>query len=164
LEAAEVELTQARVEQFKPDFDDISRSALRHIHRFLFQDVHEWAGELLAVDISKGSPRFANVSRVEPEAEKLFRQMTQENYLVDLPREKFVSRLAHYYSELNVASFRDGNGRAQRLLFESSLYECRLPGALGADRADGVAGGEHRLLQLPLEPPLDLLDRVLMPI
>ncbi|MGH8855303.1 MAG: putative adenosine monophosphate-protein transferase Fic [Telluria sp.] len=119
LEAAEVELTEDRIEQFNPDFNNISLSALCDIHRFLFQDVYEWAGELRTVDISKGSTRFANVSRVEPEAEKLFWQLAQENYLVDLPREQFVARLAHYYCELNVIHpFRDGNGRAQRLLFE----------------------------------------------
>jgi cell filamentation protein len=56
LEAAEVELTQARIEQFKPDFDNISLSALRDIHHFLFQDVYAWAGELRTVDISKGRP------------------------------------------------------------------------------------------------------------
>jgi cell filamentation protein len=102
LEEAEVELTQARIEHFEPDFDNISLSALRGIHRYLFQDVYHWAGELRTVDISKGSTRFANASRVEPEADKLFRQLAQENYLVDLPREQFLVRLAHYYCELNV--------------------------------------------------------------
>lgn len=119
LEAAEIELTQARVEQLQPDFDSISLSALRDIHRFLFQDIYEWAGELRTIDISKGSTRFANVNRVEPEAKKLFRQLAQENYLVALPREQFVAKLAHYYCELNVVHpFLDGNGRAQRILFE----------------------------------------------
>ncbi|WP_313172461.1 putative adenosine monophosphate-protein transferase Fic [Massilia oculi] len=119
LEVAEVELTQTRIEQFEPDFDDISLSALRAIHRHLFQDVYRWAGELRTVDISKGGTRFANVTRIEPEANKLFRQLKEENYLVNSSRKSFVSRLAHYYSELNVIHpFRDGNGRAQRLLFE----------------------------------------------
>lgn len=116
---AEVELTQARIEQFDPDFDDISFAALRSIHRYLFQDIYQWAGELREVDISKGATRFANITRIEPEANKLFLQLAKENCLVGLPREKFVARLAHYYCELNVIHpFRDGNGRAQRLLFE----------------------------------------------
>lgn len=119
LEASEIELTQARIDQYEPDFDDISFPALRAIHHYLFQDLYDWAGELRTVDISKGSTRFANINRIEPEADKLFRQLAQEDYLAGLPREQFVARLAHYYCELNVIHpFRDGNGRAQRLMFE----------------------------------------------
>jgi cell filamentation protein len=102
LEAAEIELTQARIDQYEPDFDDISLPALRAIHFYLFQDLYDWAGEFRTVDISKGSTRFANVNRIESEADKLFRQLAQEDYLAGLPREQFVTRLAHYYCELNV--------------------------------------------------------------
>jgi cell filamentation protein len=130
LEAAEIELTQMRIEQFSPNFEDISFSALCAIHFFLFQDLYHWAGQLRTVDISKGNTRFANVSRIEPEANKLFQQLAQENYLQDLPKAQFIRRLAHYYSELNVIHpFRDGNGRAQRVLFEviciNAGYEIR---------------------------------------
>lgn len=119
LQKAEINLTQARLRQYEPDFDDISLAALKSIHFHLFQDLYDWAGELRAVDISKGATRFANVSRIEPEADKLFRQLSQENYLTGLPRPQYVARLAYYYSELNVVhAFRDGNGRAQRLMFE----------------------------------------------
>jgi cell filamentation protein len=55
LETAEIELTQARIEQYEPDFDDISLSTLWAIHFHLFQDIYEWAGQYRTVDISKGS-------------------------------------------------------------------------------------------------------------
>jgi len=119
LELAEVQATQTRIEQFEPDFDDISLSGLQAIHRHLFQDLYDWAGELRMVDVSKGSTRFANVTRIAPEADKLFRQLAEERHLVGLPHPQFISRLADYYCELNVIHpFRDGNGRSQRLLFE----------------------------------------------
>lgn len=165
LEAAEIELTQARIEQFEPDFDNISLSALRGIHRALFQDVYDWAGELRTVDISKGNTRFANVNRVGPEAEKLFQQLARENHLVDLPREQFVPRLAHYYCELNVVHpFRDGNGRAQRLLFEvisiNAGYLLRWEPIDRAEWLDANIAAYH----CRLEPLTALLDRVLTPI
>ena len=85
LEYAEIELTQARIEQFDPDFDNISLAALLGIHRYLFQDLYDWAGELREVDIRKGATRFANMTRIEPEAHKLFQQLAKEDYLVGLP-------------------------------------------------------------------------------
>lgn len=165
LEAAEIELTQARIDQYEPDFDDISLPALQAIHFYLFQDLYDWAGELRTVDISKDSTRFANVNRVEPEADKLFRQLAQEVYLVGLPREQFVTRLAHYYCELNVIHpFRDGNGRAQRLLFEvisiNAGFELRWEPIGRAEWVEAnIAAYNCRL-----GPLTSLLDRALTPI
>lgn len=165
LEAAEIVLTQARVDHFEPNFDNISLSALREIHFHLFQDIYTWAGDLRAVDISKGSTRFANVSRIEPEADKLFSQLEQENFLAALPRQQFVARLAHYYCELNVIHpFRDGNGRAQRLMFEviaiNAGFELRwAPIGRGEWLEANIAAYNCRLQSL-----IDLLDRALTPI
>jgi len=44
-----------------PSFD---LDYLRHLHRQLFCDVYDWAGELRHVDIAKGSTRFCNASRI----------------------------------------------------------------------------------------------------
>lgn len=165
LEFAEIELTQARIEQYEPNFDDISLAALRHIHFYLFQDIYVWAGHLRTVDIAKGGTRFANVIRIEPEAEKLFRQLEQESYLIGLPRDQAVARLAHYYCELNVVHpFRDGNGRAQRLLFEvisiNAGYALRWePIGRGEWLDANIAAFNGQLQSLT-----DLLDRALTPI
>ncbi len=165
LEAAEIELTQARIDQYEPNFDDISLPALRAIHFYLFQDLYDWAGELRMVDISKGNTRFANVSRIEPEADKLFRQLAQESFLIGLPRAQFVVRLAHYYCEFNVIHpFRDGNGRTQRLMFEvisiNAGFEIRWEPIGRAEWVDAnIAAYDCRLELLT-----GLLDRALAPI
>lgn len=165
LEAAEIELTQARIDQYEPDFDNISLQALRAMHGYLFQDLYDWAGALRTVDISKGSTRFATISRIEPEADKLFGQLAQENYLVGLPRTQFVARLAHYYCELNVIHpFRDGNGRAQRLLFE--VISINAGFALRWEPISRAEWVEANIAayQSNLEPLTGLLDRALTPI
>jgi cell filamentation protein len=165
LETAEIELTQARIGQYEPDFDDISLPALRAIHFQLFQDLYHWAGEIRTVDVSKGGTRFANVSRIEPEADKLFQQLAREAYLAGLPRDQFVARLAHYYSEFNVVHpFRDGNGRAQRLMFEllgiNAGYCLRWEPITRAEWVDAnIAAYNCRL-----EPLSRLLDRTLTPL
>ncbi len=121
LNQAEVEFTRLRLSQYDyPVFRDISLTTLKNIHFYLFQDIYDWAGELRIVDISKGNTRFATCDRIEPEAQKLFEQLKHEGYLKGLSRENFIARAAHYFCELNVIHpFREGNGRAQRLLFES---------------------------------------------
>jgi cell filamentation protein len=120
LEAAEVEFTKFRLLQLEhPVFTDLSLSTLKNIHFYLFQDIYDWAGEIRSVDIAKDRTRFATCSRVELEAQKLFQLLREEDFLRGLQRSDFVERLAFYFSELNVIHpFREGNGRAQRVLFE----------------------------------------------
>lgn len=120
LSAAEVEFTMLRLREYRyTSFNSFSFSSLKNIHFYLFQDLYAWAGETRTVDISKGGTRFATMSRVEPESTKLFDQMRREDFLTGLGNPEFFERLAHYFCELNVIHpFREGNGRAQRLLFE----------------------------------------------
>lgn len=92
---------------------------LQSLHQQLFGDVYEWAGELRSIDISKESTRFCNAGRIAPEGRKLFKKLQDENWLEGLSDENFINRLAEYYVEINMLHpFREGNGRAQRLLFE----------------------------------------------
>lgn len=121
LSEAEMAFTTLRLSQYDyPIFSDFSLQTLKNIHFYLFQDVYIWAGELRVVDISKGTSRFASCNRIEPEAQKLFTKLRCEKFLTGLAREDFIARAAYYFSELNVLHpFREGNGRAQRLLFES---------------------------------------------
>jgi cell filamentation protein len=89
---------------------------LKHIHRHLFQDVFDWAGEFRLVDISRGSSRFANFLLIESYLSKCLAQLSQEKWLVGLAPNEFTSRLAFYMGEINaVHPFREGNGRVQRL-------------------------------------------------
>ena len=92
---------------------------LKHLcamHRHLFQDVYDWAGEIRTVDISRGASRFANFNLIEAYLTGQLEGIAKENYLQDLVPDAFVLRLAHYLGEINAAHpFREGNGRVQRL-------------------------------------------------
>lgn len=92
---------------------------LKTIHHQLFKDLYSWAGELRTVDISKADTRFCNVQRIEKESEKIFAALKDENFLVDLNRDELTQKAAEYYGDINMLHpFREGNGRAQRILFE----------------------------------------------
>lgn len=89
------------------------------IHQLLFSDIYEWAGKVRTIDISKGNTRFCACRFIESESEKLLGRIAKDNFFNGLSKEELIPKLAEYYSELNVIHpFRDGNGRAQRVLFE----------------------------------------------
>ena len=59
------------------------------------------------------------MENIQREAEKLFNELEQEEFLCGLPFDTFIKRMAHYYCELNIIHpFREGNGRVQRIFFE----------------------------------------------
>jgi cell filamentation protein len=160
LTAAELTFTEYRIEEFVPNFDTFSLATLQSIHFFLFQDLYDWAGQLRTVDISKGNTLFANVRFFETEAHKLFRQLKQENFLNQLPENQFIQRLAHYYSELNVIHpFRDGNGRAQRILFEAIAINAGYEIHWQAIQTDEWLPANIAAFYCKLEPLTALLQR-----
>jgi len=86
------------------------------IHRHIFQDVYEWAGEIRTVDISRGSSRFCNALQIHSYSQSVFKALKSENYLTGLSTSATATRLAHYLSEINaIHPFREGNGRVQRI-------------------------------------------------
>lgn len=88
------------------------------IHRYLFQDVYDWAGEIRTVDISRGTSRFAKFDLIEGYLDQQLRGLAAENFLRNTEPDRFVARLAHYMGEINAAHpFREGNGRVQRLFW-----------------------------------------------
>lgn len=87
---------------------------LREVHRYLFQDVYDWAGEVRTVDIAKGN-LFCRSFAIETEAERIFGKLENEEYLRGLMIGELAKRLAYYFAEINALHpFREGNGRTQR--------------------------------------------------
>jgi cell filamentation protein len=88
---------------------------LQAIHRYLFGDQYEWAGQLRTVDIGKGGHLFAHHAHIANAAAPIFKRLAEERHLAGLAPAAFSDREAHYLGELNALHpFREGNGRAQR--------------------------------------------------
>ncbi|MDN7245058.1 Fic family protein [Planococcus shenhongbingii] len=93
----------------------VDMEAFLAIHQYILQDVYPFAGELRKEMISKGTSSFAHPKFIEPELHKIFAELAAEDYLKDLPRERFIQRLAYFLAELNALHpFREGNGRTVR--------------------------------------------------
>ena len=88
---------------------------LNKIHTYLFEDIYPFAGKYRNENIAKGVFRFAEYEYIEPELQKLMKQLKDENYLSNLSKNELAERLAYYLSELNVLHpYREGNGRTTR--------------------------------------------------
>lgn len=120
LEAAEREITHAalillREAPVQPSYD---LTHLCVIHRRVFGDIYDWAGQIRTVAISKRST-FCLPQHIQSSAAEIFRALHGENLLRSLNRDAFIERLAYYLGEINALHpFRDGNGRAQRAFVE----------------------------------------------
>uniref|UniRef100_UPI0035D13581 Fic/DOC family protein n=1 Tax=unclassified Bartonella TaxID=2645622 RepID=UPI0035D13581 len=88
---------------------------MKDIHKKLFGDVYEWAGEIRSIDITKGGSLFAYHHQIESYAPKITQQLAKEQYLRGLDADKFSQRAGYYMGEINALHpFREGNGRTQR--------------------------------------------------
>ena len=88
---------------------------LRSIHKYLFQDVFPWAGELRVVNISKGNSNFGPAMHIAGALDDSLGKLAREKLLVSLFATEFAERAAFYLGEINaIHPFREGNGRTQR--------------------------------------------------
>ena len=110
------------IEFSEPPYD---YAYLKYIHGVLFGDIYAWAGKERTIDLSKQDTRFCTVMRIETEANKIFSNLKNQNYFIEVPEDELIVQAANLYSELNaIHPFRDGNGRSQRILFEQIFLHC----------------------------------------
>ncbi len=95
----------------------------RAIHRFIFQDVYDWAGELRTINAPKieGSraTHFTPWRKIQAELHSVFDRLAADGLMRGSTRAQFVVKGAALLGELNhIHSFREGNGRAQKCFLE----------------------------------------------
>ena len=85
--------------------------SLKQIHKYLFEEIYEFAGSLRKVNIAKGNFRFTPIVYLE-ESIKNIERMPQSTY------EEIIEK----YVEMNIAHpFREGNGRSTRIWLDLIL-------------------------------------------
>ena len=130
LDKAESSLSFLRTSEMRerPVKGEFDLAHLQEIHKRLFGDVYDWAGQIRQVEIQKGNTAFALQTAIEGAARQLFALLAQEQQLHGLNIDEFSARAGHYLGEINVLHpFREGNGRTQRefmgQLVEASGYK-----------------------------------------
>ena len=99
----------------KPISEAFDFEHYKAIHRFLFEDIFEWAGTVRSVNLSNRGTFFVPAEEIEELGERIFNQIREENLFKSYPRKKFVQRIVQFNNDTNMLHpFREGNGRCQR--------------------------------------------------
>ena len=84
---------------------------LSQIHKYLFDEIYEFAGKIRTENISKSNFRFASAMYLKEALEKIDK-MPQSNF----------DEIIEKYIEMNIAHpFREGNGRSARIWLDMIL-------------------------------------------
>ena len=86
---------------------------LQAIHRYLFEDIYEFAGEIRKVNMAKGNFRFAPLMYLDAALENIDK----------MPQADF-DEIIEKYVEMNIVHpFREGNGRSARIWLDHMLKQ-----------------------------------------
>lgn len=129
LARAEATLTAARIYELAraPIAGGYDLAHLQAIHRYVFGDVYDWAGQLRTVSIGKGS-LFCLPQHLESFAVDIFGRLARTDHLRGVNRDEFVDQAAALLADINALHpFREGNGRTQRVFLGQLARETGYP-------------------------------------
>ena len=122
-------------------------STLQAIHKYLFEDVYDFAGKLRTVNAAKGNFRFAPLMYLYAALENIDK-MPQSNF----------DEIIEKYVEMNIAHpFREGNGRSARIWLDNILKT-----EIGKVVDWSKVGKEDYLLAMERSPIKDVEIKVLL--
>lgn len=91
---------------------------LKSIHKFLFQDVYRWAGDIRNCNIAK-QDLFCLCEYIDSFANDIFGRLKKEQYFIKYSYEIKLKKLVELFADINALHpFREGNGRSQREFIE----------------------------------------------
>lgn len=108
-----------------PISDTFDVNHYKAIHRYLFEDLYEWAGEFRQINISKKGTRFADYNELEDLCFRCFARLKSLNHFRNLPFNEFIENIVDLYCTLNfLHPFREGNGRTERVFINQLVEHC----------------------------------------
>lgn len=120
---------------------------LSDIHKYLFEDIYDFAGKIRTVNIAKGNFRFAPVMYLNAALENIDK----------MPQSTF-DEIVEKYVEMNIAHpFREGNGRSTRIWLDCILKR-ELKQVIDWDKVDK----EDYLLAMERSPVKDIEIKFLL--
>jgi cell filamentation protein len=129
LRDAENDLVEARIIELRESPELVGERSydlvlLQAVHRHLFQDVYEWAGDVRTVGIEKGDESFCPLDAIRRAMDYVAMEVAGSRRLRAITVGVLPETIAYLYDYVNFAHpFREGNGRATREFFDLLLSE-----------------------------------------
>ncbi len=126
LKELETTITLNKITEYSlnPLFNTFDVQHYKEIHKYLFGNIYDWAGEYRTVDMSKKGTAFANADSIENLMSKCFERLNNKNLFQGLNFDDFVDNLVDFYCVTNmIHPFREGNGRTQRVFLTQLINE-----------------------------------------
>ena len=118
---AERELVSLRVSAFNdnPLKGNFDFEYLKDIHKYLFQDIYRWAGNIRNCNIAK-QDLFCLTEHIESFGHDIFDKLKKEKYFINYDYDVKLDKLVELFADINALHpFREGNGRSQRIFIEA---------------------------------------------
>ena len=80
----------------EPDF-----AYYKGLHRALFEELYDWAGQVRTINMSKLRTAFCPASEIEATASEMFARLKARRYFAALPRAELIDELAELYDAVN---------------------------------------------------------------
>ena len=128
LDLVESQITVAKISilQHNPIEGNFDFEHYKAIHKFIFEDLYDWAGIPRTVDISKKGTLFVEAKNINEIATACFEHLKNHNYFKDLDTDNFVEKITDFYCVTNnLHPFREGNGRTQRVFLSQLALNAR---------------------------------------
>ena len=125
LEVIESHITLAKIAilQQSPIEGNFDFEHYKAIHKFIFEDLYDWAGTSRTVNLSKKGTNFVKAEDIDKIATACFERLKTQKFFVDLTKDEFIEKISDFYCVTNnLHPFREGNGRTQRVFL--SQLEC----------------------------------------
>jgi cell filamentation protein len=118
LSQMETRITTAKCKELEvnPIDGDFGFEHYKAIHKYIFEDLYDWAGLVRTASISKKGTVFTLPESIEPLADRIFTGLQKENCYIGYDNDRYIDSIVDFYCRTNMLHpFREGNGRTQRV-------------------------------------------------
>ena len=113
---AAITLAKASELEANPITGNFDAAHYKAIHKYLFEDIYDWAGEYRTINMSKSGTRFTDAAKIAERMDACFKRLRDKDFFRTGTFDAFINNIADFYQVTNqIHPFREGNGRTQRL-------------------------------------------------